>query len=102
MTAPAALCYAATCARESIIVIGDPLQLTPICKSPDADASKLVGTDVYTLAGVTLDEAAQGKHNSALLTHQARMHPRISALVNKVFYKGYLQDRLRPDEEWLR
>jgi len=30
------------------------------------------------------------------------MHPRISALVNKVFYKGYLQDRLRPEEEWLR
>ena len=102
MAAPAALCYAATRALESVIVIGDPLQLAPICKSTDAHARKWVGTDVYTLAGVTLDEAAQGKHHSVLLTHQARMHPDISALVNKIFYKGYLQDRVRPDEEWLR
>ncbi len=102
MAAPGAVCFAATCARQGVVVIGDPLQLAPICQSTEAGARKWVGTDVYTLVGVTVDEAASGAHHSVLLTHQARMHPHISALVNNIFYKGYLRDRPRPAEDWLQ
>jgi len=102
MAASGAVCFAATCARKRVVVIGDPQQLAPICTSTRVGARKWVGTDVYTLAGVTVDEAAAGAHHSVLLTHQARMHPQISALVNTIFYKGYLRDRPRSAEAWLQ
>lgn len=93
MAPPPAVVIAASRATKHLIVIGDPLQLAPICKINDRDVKRWLGVDVYTHGGYTLSQARHGRHHSILLPHQLRMHPDICDLVRGPVYQGALLDR---------
>ncbi len=110
MAPPPAVIVAGNRAKHHFTVLGDPLQLAPICKFSNKE--KLVrfwlGVDVYTHGHYTLDEAGAGTHHSVLLPYQSRMHTDICDLVRESVYKGLLKDRdpdawrpaFRPEPEY--
>lgn len=95
MAPPPVVIVAGNRAKHHFVVLGDPLQLAPICKFSNKE--KLVrfwlGVDVYTHGQYTLDEAGAGMHHSVLLPYQSRMHTDICDLVRESVYKGLLKDR---------
>lgn len=93
MAPPPAVLIAASRATKHLIVVGDPLQLAPICKINDRDVKRWLGVDVYTHGRYTLSQARHGRHHSILLPYQSRMHPDICDLVRGPVYQGALLDR---------
>ncbi len=93
MAPPPAVLVAANRARSHVIVVGDPLQLAPVCKFKDNLVKHWLGRDVFTHGGYTLDQAEQGSHHSVLLPYQGRMHSDICDLVRGPVYRGLLKDR---------
>lgn len=93
MAPPPAVWVAASRATKHLIVVGDPLQLAPICKINDRDVKRWLGVDVYTHGGYTLSQARHGRHHSILLPYQSRMHTDICDLVRGPVYQGALLDR---------
>ncbi len=93
MAPPPAVWIAASRATKHLIVVGDPLQLAPICKINDRDVKRWLGVDVYTHGGYTLSQARHGRHHSILLPYQSRMHTDICDLVRGPVYQGALLDR---------
>lgn len=93
MAPPPAVLIAAGRALKHLIVVGDPLQLAPICKIKDPDVKRWLGVDVYTHGGYTLSQARNGRHHSILLPYQSRMHSDICDLVRGPVYLGALLDR---------
>lgn len=97
MAPPPAVMIAADRARHHLVVVGDPLQLAPVCKLKDPDGQDLIkhwlGRDVFSHGGYTLQEAGAGTHHSILLPYQSRMHADICDLVRGPIYKGLLKDR---------
>ena len=93
MAPPPAVLIAAGRATKHLIVVGDPLQLAPICKINDRDVKRWLGVDVYTHGGYTLSQARHGRHHSILLPYQSRMHSDICDLVRGPVYQGALLDR---------
>jgi AAA domain-containing protein len=92
-----ALWAAATLAAESVVVVGDFLQLPPIVQSEHAIAKKWLGRDVFEVSGV--QRAYERKKPAAFfvaLKRQFRMHPAISDAPNYLVYGGNLID-----EEWV-
>jgi hypothetical protein len=93
MAAPAAVLLAASLANSHLIVIGDPLQLPPVCRVTGLPlVTKWLGKDVFTLGRFSLSEAATGNHHSVLLPDQNRMLPEISALICDIIYQGHLHN----------
>lgn len=103
MAPPPAVRIAANRAKSHLILIGDPLQLAPVCKihDPDVDphsdevdqVQHWLGRDVFFHGGYTLQEAGQAIHHSVLLPYQGRMHPDICDLIRDLVYQGLLKDR---------
>ncbi|MDP2858752.1 MAG: AAA domain-containing protein [Bacillota bacterium] len=79
--------------RRAAVIVGDFLQLPPICVADEDMAQKWLGRSIYAQLGVPLD-AIQAKQDSrvCLLDLQYRMHPDISGVSNNLFYGGLLQD----------
>lgn len=84
---------AARCAGSHLILIGDPLQLAPVCKFDQELVKYWLGTDIYTLGHYTIEEAVRGEHSCALLPYQSRMHPAICDLIRGPVYHDLLRDR---------
>jgi hypothetical protein len=103
-----ALWAAATLATESVVVVGDFLQLPPIVQSEHSIAKKWLGRDVFEVSGVQI--AYERKKPPAFfvpLRRQFRMHPAISDAPNNLVYDGNLIDeeavsRPEADEALLR
>ncbi len=93
MAPPPAVLIAASRATKHLIVVGDPLQLAPICRIDDREVKRWLGVDVYTHGGYTLSQARHGRHHSILLPYQSRMHKDICDLVRGTVYQGALLDR---------
>ena len=93
MAPPPAVMIAAQCARTHVIVVGDPLQLAPVCKFKDPLVKLWLGRDVFHHGGYTLQQAGTGTHHSVLLPYQSRMHTDICDLVRGLIYKNLLKDR---------
>lgn len=92
-----ALWAAATLATESVVVVGDFLQLPPIVQSEHALAKKWLGRDIFEVSGV--QSSYERKKPAAFfvaLRRQFRMHPAISDAPNRLVYDGNLID-----EEWV-
>ena len=88
-----ALWAAATLAAESIVVVGDFLQLPPIVQSENTIAKRWLGRDVFEASGV--QKAYERKKPPAFflpLRRQFRMHPAISDAPNHLIYGGTLID----------
>jgi hypothetical protein len=103
MAPPPAVMIAAQRAHAHVIVIGDPLQLAPVCTIKDPllepwqkdqeGVQYWLGRDVFYHGGYTLQQAGAGTHHSVLLPYQSRMHRDICDLVRDLIYKGLLKDR---------
>lgn len=93
MAPPPAVMIAANRARHHLIIVGDPLQLAPVCTFKDNLVKHWLGRDVFFHGGYTLAEAGAGTHQSILLPYQSRMHTAICDLVRGPVYKGLLKDR---------
>lgn len=100
---PAVIC-AASLAKEKVILVGDFYQLPPIAKH-DVDpedktpeevekekelVARWLKRDIFEFVGIT-EDVKQGRTPDWLvqLKEQFRMHPDISALVNKLVYQYY-------------
>jgi len=103
MAPPPAVLVAANLARAHLIVVGDPLQLAPVCKikdpniprwQPDRDSvQRWLGRDIFHHGGYTLEQADSATHHSVLLPYQGRMDSAICDLIRGPVYKGRLKDR---------
>lgn len=83
----------ARCAKQHMVLVGDPLQLAPVCAFHDESLKFWLGTDIFTLGGYTLEKARQDQQASILLPFQSRMHPEICDLIRGPVYRGLLRDR---------
>ncbi|GHO51448.1 DEAD/DEAH box helicase [Ktedonospora formicarum] len=91
-----AVLVAARRAIRHLIIIGDPLQLAPVCSWKEPLIKHWLGLDIFAHGGYSLEEARTGAHHSALLSYQGRMSKRICDLIRHSVYQGALKDRL-PD-----
>ena len=85
-----AIWVAASTATDNAVVVGDFRQLPPIVISENDLPMKWLGRDVFEVAG--LDEVPDSSGCRVDLLEQHRMHPKISAIPNKLIYKGRLVD----------
>lgn len=98
-----ALWAVATLVKRAIVVVGDFLQLPPIVQSEESEAKKWLGRDAFKVHGLA-DAWERGDRLPSYfvaLKEQHRMHPEISAIVNRV-YKGALRDSItvtRPEAD---
>lgn len=79
--------------RTAAVIVGDFLQLPPICVADEDMAEKWLGRSIYDHLGVPTD-AREATRDSriCLLKQQYRMHPDISRVSNNLFYGGLLCD----------
>jgi hypothetical protein len=84
-----ALFYAASLARDKVIVVGDPRQLPAILQSTKQSVYQVMGRSVFDV-GVPDPMASD---IVAMLEIQYRMHPKIGDLVGRLFYAGRLRTR---------
>jgi superfamily I DNA and/or RNA helicase/ssDNA-binding Zn-finger/Zn-ribbon topoisomerase 1 len=78
--------------HQSAVVVGDFLQLPPICISDEATAHKWLGRSIYEHLGVETVSKAKRDNRVQLLDRQYRMNPAISFIPNQLFYQGLLSD----------
>lgn len=84
---------AATLAAHRIAIFGDFRQLEPICQSEEEAAREWLHRDIFEQSGITLHvETGQTDRRLVMLRTQYRMHPDISAIPNRFFYKSQLKD----------
>lgn len=81
------LLLAINCAKEKVIVFGDPVQLPPVARAKGLKLS------IYDVLGIT-EALHEGKlHPKALmLDTQYRCHPDIAELTSELFYGGMLKN----------
>lgn len=86
---PQLIC-AASHAREHFICVGDFRQLSPIVQ---ADSNKLLKKDVFSFLGISDGGNQVYAHPwLVMLNEQRRMHPDISAFVNRSIYQRLLKN----------
>ncbi|KAM9330477.1 5'-3' DNA helicase ZGRF1 [Gastrophryne carolinensis] len=99
MTEPASLLPIARFKCEKLILVGDPKQLSPTIQGSEA-------AHEYGLEQTLFNRLCLMGHQALMLRTQYRCHPVISAVVNNLFYEGYLlngvsqEDRI-PLLDWL-
>jgi len=88
------LYWAAGRCHDSVTIIGDFLQLPPICLARDKPmAQKWLGRSIFNILGIDSVEKACNDSRVKLLDIQYRMAPEISVIPNRFFY----QDKLKND-----
>jgi superfamily I DNA and/or RNA helicase len=93
MAPPPAVLVAAHRAQSHLIVVGDPLQLAPVCRFKEQQIKEWLGRDVFHHGGYSLEQADSATHHSVLLPYQGRMDSAICDLIRGPVYKGRLKDR---------
>jgi len=87
------LYWAASRCRESATIVGDFLQLPPICIADDRPiAREWLGRSIFDVLGIHNVEGACNDKRVRLLDTQYRMAPAISAIPNRFFYQNKLKD----------
>ncbi|MDO8750721.1 MAG: AAA domain-containing protein [Dehalococcoidia bacterium] len=86
------LYWAASRCREFITIVGDFLQLPPICIAEKPMAQKWLGRSIFDVLGINSVPGATSDTRVKLLDTQYRMAPEISAIPNSLFYYGRLKD----------
>lgn len=90
------LYWAASRCRESVTIIGDFLQLPPICIAEDKPlAQRWLGRSIFDILGINGVKEACIDPRVKLLDTQYRMAPEISAIPNRFFYQNKLKDHQR-------
>lgn len=87
------LYWAAGRCRKSVTIVGDFLQLPPICIANDQPmAHKWLGRSIFTVLGINNVSEAMSDPRISLLDTQYRMVPAISQIPNALFYNNRLRD----------
>jgi hypothetical protein len=86
------LYWAVSRCRGYITVVGDFLQLPPICIAEDQMAQKWLGRSIYSVLGINGVGDATRDQRVTLLDTQYRMAPEISLIPNRFFYQNKLKD----------
>ena len=87
------LYWATSRCRDAVTIIGDFLQLPPICHAEDKPmARKWLGRSIFGVLGVDNVQNASADPRVKLLDTQYRMAPEISAIPNRLFYQNKLID----------
>lgn len=86
------LYWAVSRCRGNITVVGDFLQLPPICISEEGMAQKWLGRSIFSVLGINGLKEAIRDQRVTLLDTQYRMAPEISLLPNRFFYQNKLKD----------
>ena len=86
------LYWAAGRCRQSVTVVGDFLQLPPICIAEGPMAQKWLGRSIFSILGIDTVESALPDPRVKLLDIQYRMPPEISVIPNTFFYRNKLKD----------
>lgn len=84
--------WAAGRCNTSLTVVGDFLQLPPICISDGPMAKKWLGRSIFTIMGVDTVPKTSKDSRVTLLSTQYRMAPEISFIPNHLFYDNKLQN----------
>jgi superfamily I DNA and/or RNA helicase len=79
---------------KSVTIIGDFLQLPPICISEKPMAQRWLGRSIFDVLGIRTIKEAQNDERVTLLDTQYRMVPAISEISNRFIYQGVLRDHL--------
>lgn len=77
--------------KKSAVIVGDFLQLPPICMSETKIAKECLGKNIYQYMNIDLSNVDENK-TVKLLDTQYRMHPKISTVSKEIFYKNKLSD----------
>jgi len=88
------LYWAATRCRGYITIVGDFLQLPPICISEEGMAQKWLGRSIFYVLGINCVKEATEDPRVTQLDTQYRMAPEISSIPNRFFYDNTLKDHL--------
>ncbi len=86
------LYWAVSRCRGYISVVGDFLQLPPICISEEGMAQKWLGRSIFSVLGINGVKEAGKDQRVTLLDTQYRMAPEISLIPNRFFYQDKLKD----------
>lgn len=86
------LYWAASRCRQFVMIVGDFLQLPPICIAKEAMAQKWLGRSIFTVLGIESVKEACSDPRVKLLDTQYRMAPDISIIPNRFFYRNKLKD----------
>lgn len=86
------LYWAANRCSGNITIVGDFLQLPPICISEEEIAQKWLGRSIFKVLGINGVKEAERDHRVNLLNTQYRMVPKISLFPNRFFYQNRLID----------
>ncbi len=78
--------------RKAAVIVGDFLQLPPICIAEEGMAQKWLGRSIYQQLSVDTVCKAKQDNRICLLATQYRMNPAISTIPNQMFYQGLLAD----------
>lgn len=84
--------WAASRCREFVTIVGDFLQLPPICIAEEAMAKKWLGRSIFEVLGINSVKKGCSDLRVKLLETQYRMSPEISAIPNRFFYQNKLKD----------
>jgi len=86
------LYWAASRCRGYVTIVGDFLQLPPICIAKEDMAQKWLGRSLFSVLGVDQVKKAIRDDRVTLLDTQYRMAPEISLIPNSFFYDNVLKD----------
>lgn len=86
------LYWAASRCRGYITIVGDFLQLPPICISKEDMAQRWLGRSLFSVLGIDKVKKAIQDDRVTLLNRQYRMAPEISLIPNRFFYQNMLKD----------
>jgi len=84
--------WAASRCREFVTIVGDFLQLPPICIAKKPMAQKWLDKSIFDVLGINDVEEACRDPRVKLLNTQYRMAPEISVIPNRLFYRNKLED----------
>jgi KaiC/GvpD/RAD55 family RecA-like ATPase len=84
--------WAASKCRTFVTIVGDFLQLPPICIADKPMARKWLGRSIFTVLGIDKVEDVLRDTRVKMLNIQYRMVPAISAIPERLFYKDRLID----------
>lgn len=86
------LYWAASRCHGYVTIVGDFLQLPPICISGENMAQKWLGRSLFDVLDINQVKKALRDDRVTLLDTQYRMAPEISAIPNKFFYQNVLKN----------
>lgn len=93
MAMPPLVAWAASRARQRVVICGDFHQLPPIVHDREGLPGEVLGRDLFDIAGIpTRVKAGQGHPQLAQLMVQRRMHPAIAEVARTLAYGSGLRD----------